>query len=522
MERLIGFLDKNPISPTFGCFDKNFWHHRFTDFPSSAKQQGVLCLAYFYKWNNEENPYYHSEHILTLIEGALKFTMSIQKGDGSYDEWYPNERGWAGPTGYVSYSLAKTYELIEDLDSGLRKSLRKSLLKSASFLAFGWEAHVLSNHIAMALLPIFLISQLFESTRLKVQYKTLLDKFLYFFNKDEGWGVEYDGPDFGYQSATISFLARLHKYNENPQIEKVCENSLRFVSYALYPDLTFSRKLGSRQCEVLFHLGLEYWAEKGNLLASRMVLWSRSSLDLNKQLVPKDHEDHYFIYRMVEFVETAFFTLENPSELQSGELLPFEKEDFRIELPKGKLFFQKRGKYFLTANYGRGGAFLVFDCDRKSLVEANFGHLLKTNKGELLTTLDFNKEIECSIREDHLLVEGPFCYWKNQTFSPLKMILFRKLMILFGWNYRFSYLLKSLIRKILLNQNQYSSVLFKRKISLSNPGEFEDEIINNEGVGIKESLDGGLFEIRYVPQSRYFKVADLELTPQFSKKDSQK
>ncbi|MCR9205949.1 MAG: hypothetical protein NXH75_15305, partial [Halobacteriovoraceae bacterium] len=395
----------------------------------------------------------------------------------------------------------------------VKKPLKRSLLKSASFLAFGWEAHVLSNHIAMALLPIFLISQLFDSSRLKVQYKTLLEKFLYFFNKDEGWGVEYDGPDFGYQSATVSFLSRLYQYDRNPAIKKICESSLDFISYGFFPDHSFSRKIGSRQCEVLFHFGVEFWAAEKNSLASRMTLWSRISLRLNKLLTPKDHEDHYFIYRMVEFVETAFFTNDQYSEVESGESLPYERENFKKELPKGKIFIQKKGNQYLLANLGRGGAFLVFDCHEKKLFEANFGNMLKTSSGDLLTTLEFNKKIDYSIRDNHILIEGPFCYWKSTTFTPLKMILFRKLMLLFGWNHRLSYILKSFIRKILLNQNQYSTILFKREISLERFGEFEDEIINNEGIGIEETFDGGLFEIRYVPQSRYFKVGDLDWVP---------
>lgn len=514
MERLLGLVDKNPLSPTFGCFDKSFWHHRFTDFPSSARQQAVLCLAYFYTWNSNINPYFQSPQIFSLIEASLKFTMSIQKGDGSYDEWYPNERGWAGPTGYVSFALAKTYELLnEELSPEVKKPLKRSLLKSASFLAFGWEAHVLSNHIAMALLPIFLISQLFDSTRLKVQYKVLLEKFSYFFNKDEGWGVEYDGPDFGYQSATVSFLSRLYGYDKNPSLKKICERSLEFISFGCFPDHSFARKLGARQCEVLFHFGVEYWAYEKNSLAHRMALWSRTSLRLNKLLIPKDHEDHYFIYRMVEFVETAFLTMNHELEPQIEESLPYERENFRKELPKGKIFIQKKEDQYIVANLGRGGAFLVFDCSERKLLEANFGHLVKTTSGDLLTTLDFNKNIEYSIRDSHILIEGPFCYWKNTTFTPVKMILFRKLMLLFGWNHRLSYILKSVIRKILLNQNNYSTLLFKRKISLEQFGEFEDEVINNESIGIEETFDGGLFEIRYVPQSRYFKVGDLDRVP---------
>ena len=30
--RLVGMIDKNPFSATYGCFDREFWHYRTIDF----------------------------------------------------------------------------------------------------------------------------------------------------------------------------------------------------------------------------------------------------------------------------------------------------------------------------------------------------------------------------------------------------------------------------------------------------------------------------------------------------------
>ena len=32
----------NPHSPTYGCFDRNYWHYRIIDFPSGMAQEFVL------------------------------------------------------------------------------------------------------------------------------------------------------------------------------------------------------------------------------------------------------------------------------------------------------------------------------------------------------------------------------------------------------------------------------------------------------------------------------------------------
>ena len=34
--KLLTLLDRNPHSPTYGCFDRNFWHYKIIDFPSRS------------------------------------------------------------------------------------------------------------------------------------------------------------------------------------------------------------------------------------------------------------------------------------------------------------------------------------------------------------------------------------------------------------------------------------------------------------------------------------------------------
>ena len=45
MPRLLGAIDRNPFRPTYGCFDRQYWHYRTSSFPSEMYQEGVLPLA---------------------------------------------------------------------------------------------------------------------------------------------------------------------------------------------------------------------------------------------------------------------------------------------------------------------------------------------------------------------------------------------------------------------------------------------------------------------------------------------
>ena len=63
MPRILANLDRNPFSKTYGCFDRDYWHNTFTDFPCARKQEAVLTLAILYKLNSGKNPYFNKKEM---------------------------------------------------------------------------------------------------------------------------------------------------------------------------------------------------------------------------------------------------------------------------------------------------------------------------------------------------------------------------------------------------------------------------------------------------------------------------
>lgn len=58
ISKILTLLDRNPHSPTYGCFDRNFWHYKIIDFPSGMSQEFVLPLALAYSTNISENSFF--------------------------------------------------------------------------------------------------------------------------------------------------------------------------------------------------------------------------------------------------------------------------------------------------------------------------------------------------------------------------------------------------------------------------------------------------------------------------------
>ena len=155
--RLLTCLDRNPFSPSYGCFNREYWLTRTRDFPDAIAQFGTLSLSliWAHKFPGGEQ-YFRNKEIKKWIMAAIRYWMKIQHRDGSFDEFYPNERGWAGPTGFLLYAMLKSYELLEnDFPQELQAYFFEAVKKSAMFLATREEPGVLANHHAMALLPIY-------------------------------------------------------------------------------------------------------------------------------------------------------------------------------------------------------------------------------------------------------------------------------------------------------------------------------------------------------------------------------
>jgi hypothetical protein len=59
--KILTLQDRNAHSPTYGCFDRNFWHYKIIDFPSGMAAEFVWPLALAYTLPIENNPYFGSE-----------------------------------------------------------------------------------------------------------------------------------------------------------------------------------------------------------------------------------------------------------------------------------------------------------------------------------------------------------------------------------------------------------------------------------------------------------------------------
>ena len=505
--RVMTLLNRNDFEESSGCFDRSYWHFKTRDYPSAIYQMGVAILAKL--WKLEGSEYYKSETVLGHIESSIYFLKKIQKTDGSFDEWYVNERGWGGPTGYLMNACLDTYEIVgNDINEDCKHTLEKIIKKGINFLALSTEGHMLANHVAIVILPLVQAKHLLGlNVHEKIDF--LVSQLESSWIESEGWSVEYDGADPGYQSGTLSFLCKTLKYEENEKIKKICVKSLDFISYFTYPSGYCAGAIGSRHTTNFFAAGIEFFRDTG--IGARLSTFIEENIKKKTVVLSSDLDDHYLFYRLFEFLDAHYFYIEKNKNSRESSL-PYEGTDFLKEFKDAGIKCGKVKDKYWVCSYRRGGAIRVENITSGKVEFVDNGILLKSGK-KVYTSLWQDSGV---IKDGKII--GSLVDVTPKLFTPTKQILFRVIMLFLGFHHKSALYLKDIIRKILIFNVKNNRYPYERIINISDTDiRIHTKLLvnNNEEVRV-----GGEFWSRYVPQSRHYQSEQLKTLSPYLKKQA--
>lgn len=508
--RLLSLQDRNRYSPTYGSFKRAYWMDKTVDYQDGLPQYGTLSLTLAYSHDMPGNIFKDQEKMLEWIIAGMKYWAKIQHKDGSYDEFYPNERGWTGPTGFLLYGMMRSYMLLNErgeFPEEFKDEFFSAARRSARYIIKYDEHGVLANHHAMAVLPVYYTYHSLKDPELMEGYEKKLADFMSYHHEKEGWSLEYDGADIGYLSATVSFLGKVYKLNKDERLKKVMEEAVGFLSYFVYPNGFYAGSMGSRQTLHFYSHGCEILAPEMPL-AGRVADALLASLNEGKIVPAAIQSDRYFLYRIPEHLESYLDYGERTGEAK----LPYEEGDFQKVFPESRFFIRKQGSTYLLGNAAKGGVVKLFNTESKELLLNDCGIIGRTTKGDVLTSQWINDEYTFENSENSFSVNGflnpvPM----SQSFTPMKRIVFILFMLLFGWHTRLAYYIKGIIRKILVFTKAKKDAEFKREVELSENLLRVRDSINLSGNTTFASLQiGDEFFVRYVPQSAYFQPQEFD------------
>lgn len=507
--RILSLMDRNEFSPTYGCIDREYWLCRTTDFPSSIAQFGVHSLALCWAHSMPGNIYHRHPKMLAWTLAGMDYLIGIQNRDGSFDEFYPNERGWAGPTGFLLYAMLDSYQLVkEEMPASLSERFLKMVDRAAIFLYRHDESGVLANHHAMAILPIYHAYDVLGEKHILNGFHVRLDDFLSHV-RDEGWCLEYDGADLGYLSATVSFLAKLRKLYRDERIDRVLQRAIEFSSYFVYPNGHYAGSIGSRSTLHFYPHGYELLGGEWPI-AHSMADALLAGLANGALVPPEIQEDRYFLYRTPELLLSYIDSQERQDDLPP---LPYQREPFTMTFPEARCFVRKTNRYYLCANMAKGGVVKVFDNKSGKLVCNDAGLLAELDNGQIASSQWIDSNHAVTFSQDKLTVEGKAQRVVTKLFTPSKFILFRLWILCVGWHTGFAYRAKGLIRKLLMLGAREMPISFQRRITMDDEQvTVSTSVVLDPGTLVRKMKIGDEFHVRYVPQSRYFQKQELDVS----------
>jgi hypothetical protein len=422
------FWQREPSSPSFGCFDRQYWGWKKKDLADATLQAAVNVAVRFAE--NEGK----TTSLPMLLEGYVAFLERIQHRDGSFDQIYPYERA----PGVVHDILSPLISLwrSQHLEDSVRRRLEAVIHRAVAYALTADEKHgEIANHFAHYAWELIQYGTLFDEPKALAYGHRYLERTLGLFRPQEGWFLEYDGADAGYQSRLLAFLARIAELTNDAALWATIGRGARFIEATLMPDGSLHPMLGVRSTALLYPSAFERLARRspefGPLADKIHLSWSTgasplpTALDFENALRLADDAFEASDNRTArEFVTPAS---DKPSETP---LPPSDNFDLNEAGLHRRVAADPVGRHTLMVASRLGGPVVIYaeaPAGRPYLVHEDAGYLLRLPDGSCWSTRRAGAGTLIANNRDEIALTTGFQRALHEDLTPFKMIVLRLL-----------------------------------------------------------------------------------------------
>lgn len=418
LPKILTLLDRNPHSPTYGCFDRNYWHYKIIDFPSGMSQEFVWPLTLAYFSDVKGSVFYKKEKIKQWVHAGITFAARSAHKDGSCDDYFPFEKA-SGASAFSLLAGIESYRAFQLQD----QTMLGFFEKRGNWLANHYESGRLSNHEALIVLCLDILAALLGTDRWKQTIEKRLKRLLS-WQDPEGWFQEYDGCDPGYHTLTVSLLAQY--YQRHPEADEVRDAVSRAVDLTLelqHPDGTIGGEYSSRNTNNFFPHGFELigaWKPEALLVNDR---FGEALKQNNAACYSDDHiiGHHVWSYLMA-------WRDYSPHRRQ----LKTPKPQGRNFLENAGILIERRGNKEIYISLNKGGAFKLFVDGRLVCSDTQFSLQIQNGKKIRNAVGHLIDDYECRIEDESILISGKMGWAKQKMMTTFNLLLLRVFMIMVG------------------------------------------------------------------------------------------
>lgn len=511
--KILTLQDRNPHSPTYGCFDRNFWQYKIIDFPSGMSQEFVWPLALVYDLPLPNNPYYQQPSIRDWAIAGILYAARSAHPDGSCDDYFPFER--AG--GAAAFSLLACLESYQRLGLDSPEALSFFELR-ADWLAHHHESGRLTNHQALIVLCLLragsLLKRVGEASPLENRWQDAVIERLervFSWQDAEGWFQEYEGCDPGYHTLTVSCLAQIYELVQGNEaaglakrldiqrLREAIANAVRLAAHFVHPDGSYGGEYTSRNTYNFFPHGFEL---AGRWLPEALSINDRFAKGLKQGLGACYADDH-----IVGHHTWNYLLAWEDAVLERPETLP--PQPGRVWLQNARVLIDQRADTKLYLALNKGGAFKFFRAGKLVLSDTQFslqvkqGGDIKNAVGHLVGDYDLR------IEDDNIAIQGSLGWAKQTQMTTVNLLILRAVMFTVGRF--FPDLIRKLLQKVLITGKKPAPFQFLRQLRWQNgTWQLTDELRADDwGNVISAGIAADQTSI-YVVMSRTFQVGQLQ------------
>lgn len=495
---LLSAQDRDPFSPTYGCFDRRYWAWKLVDFPEATFQRNVYPLAWYLKSQSGSQ----MEAVLVKsISAGLSFAEKIQHKNGSFDQAFPNEFSF-GATAFLLHPMLEAFKTIaEFLPEQEQKKNQQSFYRAGEFLSAYNETHGhIANHLAGGALSLYSASDMFSEPKFAVRADLIVEKILS-HQSSEGWFVEYEGADPGYQSLCVYYLAQVYRLRPSAQLKQSLESAVNFLSHFIHPDGTYGGEYGSRRTAVYYPGGLALLANEIPMAAS-MTRFMVDSI-LSRRTVTIQDVDMGNIAPLLSSYVLAI-SAHNKRNIDAP-LLPCELDSVKTNFAEAGLFIRGNTRYYSVLGASNGGVLKVFDRSTRKVLWNDAGFVGQDLKGSWGTTQMTVLDNKAHVTEDSISLDAPFYAMGRQLPNPWRFVLLRLLNLTAMINVTLGNWVKAILANMLIVGKNRLPLSLKRTVKFgADIIEVNDSIRSKPSFRLKWLSYGQPFVSIHMASAKYF------------------
>jgi hypothetical protein len=518
MPRALTELDRDPLSLTYGCFDREYWAWATKDFANFDLQRAIYPLTLAYLTPFPGNRWHQAPRLRDWIKAAFAHCERVQHANGSFDHHYPNEFSVVG----VAFPLAEmglAFMMLDEAGEFSAEERRRWLdffARCAGFLCKVDETHgFISNHRLGAVCGLHITATLTGDGRFSRRADDLLNSVVERASP-EGWPLEYTGADPGYQTLDTNFMAHYFRLSGDAAfLEKLVLPSLEFLLYFFHPDGSVGGEYGSRNCPLYYPGGFETFAPYSGAAETMARLGAGAIRDGNSTALG-GHDIRNFIPMMSSYT-LALLACAGERPPAAAAAPPWER-NFERYWPDAGLFVRSDARRYTIIGCSKGGVVKIFDKQTRRLEGAHSGYLLEARKGRAWSTQLHEKNRvkgleNCTGKEAapsserRFSVEAAFFrVLPMRLFTPFRFILFRMFMLTIGRNVAANNWAKRHIIGLFIHRRKRSPMRVVREFTFTAESlTIRDEMTGLGAVPTARLRAADIFTTIYMGSSKYYR-----------------